>query len=92
MKKKFTGISFILLLSITAVLVQSYIPVNKTAKREFYQLTIYHFKTIEQEKIIDNYLQNALLPALHKMKFTNIGVFKNKANDTALCISAGTNF
>ena len=51
-------------------------------EREFYQLTVYHFKDASQEKTIDNYLQNALLPALHKINIKNIGVFKNHSNDT----------
>lgn len=33
--------------------------------------------------MIDNYLQNAYLPALHKQGIANIGVFKPIANDTA---------
>ena len=52
------------------------------SKREFYQLTVYHYSTATQEKTLDVYLQNALLPALHKMNLKNIGVFKNHANDT----------
>ena len=32
--------------------------------------------------MLDCYLQNALLPALHKMDIKNIGVFKSHANDT----------
>lgn len=60
---------------------QSWLPVRKE-KREFYQLTIYHFNTNSQENIIDNYLKNALLPALHKMNIKNVGVFKNHSNDT----------
>jgi hypothetical protein len=52
--------------------------------REIYQLTVYHFSSDSQEKILDNYLQNALLPALHKMNMANIGVFKSIANDTAV--------
>ena len=56
--------------------------VNKKPMREFYQLTVYHFKSVEQEKVLDNYFQNALLPALHRMKINNVGVFKSWANDT----------
>jgi len=67
------GIFFIGLLSWNA---------NKKPMREFYQLTVYHFKSPEQEKVLDNYFQNALLPALHRMKITNVGVFKSWANDT----------
>ncbi|HEV8508235.1 MAG TPA: NIPSNAP family protein [Chitinophagaceae bacterium] len=56
--------------------------VNKKPMREFYQLTVYHFKNAEQEKVLDNYFQNALLPALHRMKISNVGVFKSWVNDT----------
>ena len=69
----FGGIFFITLLSWN---------VNKKPMREFYQLTVYHFKSDDQEKVLDNYFQNALIPALHRMKINNIGVFKSWANDT----------
>ncbi len=51
--------------------------------RVFYQLTIYHFSNAAQEKMLDNYLQQALLPAYHRMNIYNVGVFKAIANDTA---------
>ncbi|MDP4264266.1 MAG: NIPSNAP family protein [Bacteroidota bacterium] len=51
--------------------------------REYYQLTVYHFSNEGQEKIIDDYLQNALLPALHRMSIKQVGVFKALANDTS---------
>ncbi len=50
---------------------------------EFYRITVYHFNTQAQEKILDGYLQNALLPALHRNKINNVGVFKAWSNDTA---------
>ncbi|MGE5108477.1 MAG: NIPSNAP family protein [Sphingobacteriales bacterium] len=53
------------------------------SSREFYQLTIYHYSNAEQEKILDDYLQNALIPALHRMDISNIGVFKANSNDTS---------
>ena len=64
-----------------------FIPINSSsqsskAKREFYQLTVYHFATAAQESVLDNYLQKALLPALHRMNIKNVGVFKAHANDT----------
>src|SRR5262249_41992440 len=55
---------------------------NKKPMREFYQMTVYHFQNAEQEKVLDNYFQNALLPALHRIKINNVGVFKSWANDT----------
>ncbi len=53
------------------------------AKKELYQLTIYAYKTTAQEIVLNNYLKNALLPALHKYGYKNIGVFKWLGNDTA---------
>jgi hypothetical protein len=52
------------------------------AKREYYQITIYHFKDEAQKLEIDSYLEKALLPALHRMKINNVGVFTPIANDT----------
>jgi 16S rRNA G966 N2-methylase RsmD len=60
----------------------SALPIVKPS-RELYQITVYHFKTQEQEKKLDNYLQNALLPALHRLGMSQVGVFKALANDTA---------
>lgn len=56
---------------------------TKKSVREFYQLTIYHYKTDTQEIILDKYLQQALLPALHRLNIKNVGVFKAIANDTS---------
>ncbi len=55
----------------------------KPPARELYEIKIYHYKTAEQEKGLDEYLQRALLPALHKNGIVTIGVFKPLANDTA---------
>jgi NIPSNAP len=56
---------------------------KQTPAKEFYQFTIYHYSTADQEKVLDDYLQQALLPALHRMNLKNIGVFKALANDTS---------
>jgi hypothetical protein len=56
---------------------------RKNDSREYYEITVYHFKDAAQEKLIDNYLQNALLPALHKISIGKVGVFKALSNDTA---------
>lgn len=55
---------------------------EKPAK-EYYQLTVYHYKTADQEKILDQYFEKALIPALHKINIKNVGVFKALANDTS---------
>jgi NIPSNAP len=55
----------------------------KTPKGEFYQLSVYHFKTNAQIATTESYLQNAYLPTLHAMGIKNIGVFTSIDNDTA---------
>jgi hypothetical protein len=50
---------------------------------EYYEIRTYYYASREQESVLDNYLQNALLPALQRMKIIKIGVFKPIANDTA---------
>lgn len=55
---------------------------SKTAQ-SFYRISVYHYKDTVQETTISNYLQNALLPALHRISIKNIGVFKALSNDTS---------
>jgi hypothetical protein len=52
-------------------------------EREYYEIKVYHFKDLSQEKVLDNYFQNALIPALHKVRINNVGVFKALSNDTS---------
>ena len=51
--------------------------------RQYYRLSVYHFKDSQQEKMLDQYFSGALLPALHRMHIVSVGVFKALANDTA---------
>ena len=59
-------------------------PQAKTASKGYYQVTIYNFTTTEQQNRLEDHLKTAYLPALHKQKISNIGVFKPIANDTAV--------
>ncbi len=59
-----------------------FISAGGSSNRSCYALTVYHFDTKAQEQVIDNYLRDALLPALHRLKVSNIGVFKAISNDT----------
>jgi hypothetical protein len=81
MRKNISYITRRILLGAILILQLSW-SMDKKPSREFYQLTVYHFATAEQEKVLDNYLQNALLPALHRVKISSVGVFKAWANDT----------
>lgn len=71
-------ISFILLLA-----QYCQISAQQSPGREIYQLTVYHYVSDSQEMVIEEYLREALVPALHRASFKNIGVFKAIANDTA---------
>ena len=80
--KKCSITTFELYVSVISIFVfVSWLQPNKP-ERYFYQLTIYHYSQPEQEKVLDNYLQQALLPALHRMQINKVGVFKAIANDT----------
>lgn len=79
--KNFSLVFLVLMILLSGAMFQSWTPPRK-AEREFYQLTIYHFKDAAQEKVIDDYLRVALLPTLHKINIKNIGVFKDRSNDT----------
>lgn len=50
------------------------------SKHTYFQLKVYHYENDEQEKVIDQYLESAYLPALHKLGFKEIGVFKPLEN------------
>lgn len=56
---------------------------QKQTTQSFYQISVYHYKDPSQEKTITQYLQNALLPALHRMSVEPVGVFTSLSNDTS---------
>ena len=72
--------SFLLVPALTIILSWSQ---NGKPARDFYQVTVYHYNTESQEKVLDNYLRHALLPALHRMNIARVGIFKALANDTS---------
>lgn len=71
---------FVLILFCTNVLAYY----SKPIKKDIYQIKVYHLKTNEQVVALDLFLQNAYLPALHRLGIKNIGVFKNLGIDTAV--------
>lgn len=52
-------------------------------KREYYEIKLYRLSTNEQVKKVDDFLQNAYLPALHRAGIGKTGVFHRVTNDTA---------
>ena len=60
-----------------------FLQVQAAPKREYYEIKIYTIETPEQEKILDEFLKNAYLPALHRAGINRVGVFKPIESDTA---------
>jgi hypothetical protein len=54
------------------------------AQKDIYEIRVYKIKSAEQIKATDNFLENAYLPALHRLGIKQIGVFKPISNDTAV--------
>ncbi len=73
--KKSVKLSFLSLLMMIAISVQA-------APREFFELRIYQFKTLDQQTRTENYLEKAFLPALHRAGIKKAGVFKPLETDT----------
>jgi hypothetical protein len=50
---------------------------EKSAKggREFYELRVYSLKNEQQQKLVETYFKDALIPALNRLGSKNIGVF-----------------
>jgi hypothetical protein len=53
------------------------------AEKYYYQLKIYHLTTQAQEDRLDRYLQDAYIPAMHRMGIKTVGVFKPVEKDTS---------
>jgi hypothetical protein len=71
---------------IAALFVMASLPLALFAKeknaKSYYEATVYHFATDKQGSLIDGYLENSFLPALHQLGL-KAGVFRPIANDTA---------
>jgi hypothetical protein len=53
------------------------------AKQQYYEIRIYTISGPAQEKMVDAYLRDAYLPALHRADIAKAGVFKPVETDTA---------
>ncbi|MBZ4188622.1 NIPSNAP family protein [Niabella beijingensis] len=51
--------------------------------REYFQLQVFYYTSQQQEAQLDQYLQQALVPALHRLQLQRVGVFRALTNDTA---------
>ena len=57
---------------------------NKTAAKEFYELRVYDLKETGSQASLDEYFQNALIPALNKYGSKQVGVFREMAKPDSL--------
>ena len=54
---------------------------NEKAERDFYQIKIYSIENEAQELRMDNYLEKAFIPAMHRAGIPGVGVFKPRKED-----------
>ena len=57
-------------------------PAEINQSREFYKHKTYSFETNEQESNTYDHLRNSFIPALHRQKIKDIGVFKPRYSET----------
>ena len=60
-------------------------PKNRMQKQhqEFYELQVYSLKNTQQQKLVEDYLQQAAIPALNRLGSKHIGVFTELKPETA---------
>jgi hypothetical protein len=63
-------------LSLLIILIVSLNAGAKTPARDYYQLKIYHYKNQGQETRLQQYLQQAYVPAIHRAGIKHVGIFK----------------
>ena len=52
-------------------------------KQQYYEMRIYHISDKAQEGMVDTFLKDAYIPALHRAGISKVGVFKPIDTDTA---------
>jgi hypothetical protein len=63
-------------LSLLIILIVSLNAGAKAPARDYYQIKIYHYKTQDQETKLEQYLQQAYVPAIHRAGIKHVGIFK----------------
>lgn len=76
-----TLISFRMMMIITLILLIANTSFAKPSPY-YYQIKLYHVKGQAQEAMLDQYLQNAYIPAMHRAGIPSVGVFKPLVADT----------
>lgn len=57
---------------------------SSAAKGDFYQIKVYHLSSSEQQHTVEEYLEKAYLPAMHRAGLKHIGVFKPVASSEGI--------
>ena len=71
------------LFKIAVLVALSTVVYGEKVQRDFYQIKVYHLKNNEQVELVDQYLKNVYMPALHRYGIKNICVLKPISNDTS---------
>lgn len=76
LSKKLTKLTFIQSIAVCLILLSI-----STSAQDYYQLKVYNISENTQEERVDEYLENAYLPALHRAGIKDVGVFKPIESD-----------
>lgn len=68
---------------IMLLLISSRTLAGESTHRYYYQLKIYHLGSLTQQARMDQYLERALVPALHRAGIRQVGVFKPLETSTS---------
>ena len=65
-------------------LIVSLFATGKLENRAYYEIKLYRLSTNAQVRKVEDFLENAYLPALHRAGISKVGVFHPIGNDTAI--------
>ena len=65
---------------ITLTLLSMPVVASEPPPQEYYELRIYKIHDYEKQKLAEQYLESALLPALHRQDIEKVGVFTNSGD------------
>ena len=82
-KSLFLFVSILLLLALISFSCKDCEQVPSPSGQEYYEIKIYSIADNTQESMVDAYLQDAYLPALHRAGIPTVGVFKPIEADTS---------
>ena len=71
------------LFTITSFFAASFKGMAQNSGLDFYELKVYHIENQEQESRVDEFLQQAYIPALKRAGINKVGVFKPVEGDSA---------